>query len=261
MRATLAVVILGVLAPFTGSAQATLRGHVVRSADHRPIAGVEVSVIAGGAHALTDSAGEFRLDSLPEGRQIVQVRKVGFTVVRDTVTLSATDVTTRNFAMVAQATLDTVRTVADRGQYISPGLQGFEERRTNAASGYFIPEAELRKSDEKALASIITSRMAGLSSKTTATGTALLSSRKTCAGPTFGTKGKLCTPCYVTVFVDGVMTYSASNDGTGEPYDFNRVAVDQLAGVEFYPSSGTGPAQFNATGSGCGTLLLWSRER
>jgi hypothetical protein len=37
--------------------------------------------------------------------------------------------------------------------------------------------------------------------------------------------------------------------------------VSDLAGVEFYPETGTGPPEYNATGSGCGTLLLWTRER
>jgi len=37
--------------------------------------------------------------------------------------------------------------------------------------------------------------------------------------------------------------------------------VDQFAGVEFYPGGATIPSQYNKTGSSCGVLLLWTRER
>ena len=258
------ICVLGSLVPVLLGAQSTLRGRVTRIADGTPLAGVELSVPAAGRVTTSDSSGLFSLDGLPAGRQIVQLRKVGFAVVRDTITFDTDSPVTRNFGLLAQTTLDTVKTVADRVQYRSAGLRGFEERRTNAASGYFIPEAELRKFDDKALASVITSRMSGLSSKSSALGTAILSARRTCAGNSFVLDPKVknpCKPCYVTVFVDGVLNYNAVSDNTSEPFDFNRLPVSQYAGVEFYPSTGTAPIQYNTTGSGCGTMLLWTRER
>ena len=43
--------------------------------------------------------------------------------------------------------------------------------------------------------------------------------------------------------------------------DLNGFAVNQLAGLEFYAAGASIPPQFNATDDGCGTLLLWTRER
>ena len=43
--------------------------------------------------------------------------------------------------------------------------------------------------------------------------------------------------------------------------NLQQMRVDQFAGVEFYPGGATIPSQYNKTGSSCGVLLLWTRER
>ena len=249
--------------PLCAGAQATLRGRVERAGDREPVGGAEVSLPALERRALTDSSGAFSIDSLPAGLQIVQVRRVGFAVVRDTVTLFEGVVAARTFALASQAaTLDPVRTLADRVRYISPGLRGFEDRRAAAASGYFIAEAELRKSDDNALTAILLSRTSGLAMFQQRGSHYLASSRKVCSGLVFLQKGDKCQACFVTVYVEGQLAYMADpSRPDAEPYDFNRVSVSELAGVEFYPASGTGPPGFNVTSAGCGTLLLWTRER
>ena len=65
--------------------------------------------------------------------------------------------------------------------------------------------------------------------------------------------------CYVTTYIDGVQVFQAGS--LAQPPDAARINISDLGGVEFYPDAGTGPVQYNATGSGCGTLLLWTRER
>lgn len=239
---------------------ATFRGRVTTEGGGAPVANAEVWFPTLDRRVRSDSSGAFWFDSLPAGHTLVQVRRLGFVVRRDTLTLTAGNAVNREYALVSQATLlDTVRTVADQVKYISPALRGFEERRTNAPSGYFIPESELRKHDESPLSSIITTRAAGLVLVIGKLGAAYLSSsRKTCA------KGVgACFPpnCYVTTYIDGVLVYGVNSDTAVKPPDVNRIPVDELAGVEFYPGSGTAPPQYNATGSGCGVLLLWTRER
>ena len=65
--------------------------------------------------------------------------------------------------------------------------------------------------------------------------------------------------CWLTVYMDGVLTYSRKNGGP--PPNFKDIATNQFAGVEFYAGGASLPAQYNASDSGCGTLLLWTRER
>jgi hypothetical protein len=67
----------------------------------------------------------------------------------------------------------------------------------------------------------------------------------------------------VTIYTDGQLTYEAdpTRNNALPPPDFNRLPVNEYAAVEFYPGTGTAPAEFNRTGNGCGVLLLWTRER
>ena len=75
-------------------------------------------------------------------------------------------------------------------------------------------------------------------------------------------QGGVCIPCFVTVYVDGIRVYeSNAMTSAEEPPDAYHVANRDLAGVEFYPDGGVAPPEYNKTGSGCGILLLWTRER
>jgi hypothetical protein len=59
-----------------------------------------------------------------------------------------------------------------------------------------------------------------------------------------------------------VLNYNADvNDERTEPSDLSRLSIKDLAGVEFYPREGTAPPPYTAARLGCGTLLLWMRER
>ena len=89
--------------------------------------------------------------------------------------------------------------------------------------------------------------------------TYLASSRKCGGGATLLTCGRGNTR-WVAVFIDGVRIYDASM-GAMNRADFNRINVRVYAAVEFYPGGASLPMQYNSTGSDCGTLLLWARER
>jgi Carboxypeptidase regulatory-like domain len=258
----LAALLSSAVAPRALRAQASIRGHVLREATRAPIAGADVSLVGAEEHATTDSAGAFVLDDLPEGWAIIQVRKVGFAVRRDTVNIRTGRAVVRDFLLISQASLDTVKTVSTTVKYISPALRAFEERRQNASSGYFIPEAELRKADDKSLASFIVQRVSGLMPLTQSdVGTNLVSSRRKCSGPIMS--GGKCQACYVTTYLDGVLLFASNGRTDIPPVDFNRLPVNEMAAVEFYPDQATAPVQYNATSlsASCGLLLLWTRER
>jgi hypothetical protein len=71
--------------------------------------------------------------------------------------------------------------------------------------------------------------------------------------------------CYATVYVDGALYYTKATDAPGVrtsgPPDMRRLDANDYAGIEFYPGGATIPPQYNGTDSGCGVLLLWTRER
>ena len=238
---------------------ATLRGRVVRSASGGPIPLADVWFPSLDKHATTDSSGVFRLDSLQAGPLLVQIRTIGYGMRRDTVTIAAGRDVSRDFSLSSSATmLDTIRTVASAINHISPGLKGFEARRLSGGGGYFIADSVLRANDGRALANIIMSRTAGANLVPGRSGaTYMVSSRKPCSGPVMSS---CITPnCYATTYLDGALIYSGE-PGIPPP-DLQRISVNELSGVEYYPSTGTGPPEYNATGNGCGVLLLWSRDK
>lgn len=67
------------------------------------------------------------------------------------------------------------------------------------------------------------------------------------------------TACYLQVFLDGARVWSASG-AQSTPYDLNQHSLRSLEAVEVYTGADT-PAEFGITGSACGTIVLWTRER
>jgi hypothetical protein len=241
------------------AAPATFRGTVRRASDQAPLDGVDVWLPALGRRTITDSTGEFRFRDLPSGPTLVQVRRVGFLVERDTLTLVRGQEARRDYVLNAQATLlDTVRTIADRTKYVSSRLQQFEDRRARG-EGHFIAEDVFRANDERNLTSVLLSRVPGISMVPAARGGGafLVSTRKACSGAQL----LGCKPCFVSIFLDGALLYDASTSNGTPPPDATRFRNAELAGAEYYGDGASAPAQFNRTSSGCGTLLLWTRER
>jgi hypothetical protein len=240
---------------------ASLRGAVTRAGIGGAVAGADVWLPLLDRHATTDSAGAFTVDGLPAGPLLVQVRSIGYSVLRDTITITAGQETAHAYALFSRATqLDTVHTVASGTQHLSPGLRGFEDRRSTHGGGYFITDSTLRRFGDQPLSSIIMSRVAGVTMVPGRSGASyLVSARKPCSGAVL--THCVSPNCYVTTYIDGVLAYSAGSASGAEPPDIARINVNELAGVEFYSMTGTGPPEYNSTGSGCGTLLLWTRER
>jgi len=239
---------------------ATLLGSVVRDTADNVLGGAEVSLPMQGRTTTTNYRGEFRIDGLAAGKYLVVVRHVGFAALRDTIELTAAKMMERVFMLTPQAAqLDSVVVNAAPRKYISPALRGFEER-SKAGFGHFFSDSALRKNDERQLSSLLRQMPGGMVGMGNHGAAFFVSSRKLCLGSSMGR----CNPpnCYVTVYLDGAVIYSPAAIRPPPPApDMNRIPVRELAGVEFYPGTATVPPQFSTPNDGCGTLLLWTRER
>lgn len=236
-----------------------------RSGD--PIDSVEVRDMLTGNFAYTTATGTLSLFFVDTAGSLLRIRKFGYTPVTmfvgnapglPPVTLTLEPAAQRLPAVV---TRDSAR------KYLSPALNAFEERR-KTGMGYFLSEAELRKEDNRPLANILRSHMGTLAVQDIIVG----GQRVTIAASRRSNGGN----CPVDVYLDGVSLGSnAQNGGTlailgkrggggtalQQGYvDLTQFQATDFAAIEFH-NVGDMPAEFAHTGSGCGALYFWTRER
>jgi hypothetical protein len=271
--ATLLLPLLTVAAFQLGHAQKaepTYVGRLVGVYDERtgdPLDSVEVRDMMTGSFAYTTRTGTLSLFFVDTAGSLLRIRKFGYAPVTmfvgnapglPPVTLTLEPTAQRLPAVV---TRDTART------YLSPALAGFEQRR-KTGMGYFVSEAELRKEDNRPLANILRSHVATLAVQDVIVG----GQRVTIAASRRANGGT----CPVDVYLDGVAL--SANAQSGGPLailgkrnsggtalqqgyvDLTQLQATEFAGIEFHNVSDT-PAEFPHTGSGCGALYLWTRER
>jgi hypothetical protein len=227
-----------------------------------PIEGVEVADVLNGNKSLTTKTGTVSLLFLPEGSSVIRLRKLGFEVQTLTVSISPAEMNPITVTLPRATQLPTVTVTDSAPRYISPNLRGFEERR-KVGIGRFIAEDVMRKGENQSLGDVIVAHMPGLM---IVPGTIvrrpqsefLVSTRKRCAGNAVDSCRS--PNCFVTVYEDGAKIYDLSTSDRMTIPDVQNMSSRNYAGAEYY-AGGEVPPEYNGTGSGCGVLLLWSRER
>ena len=258
-----AALVLGV-AGALGAQTAALVGTVMRDTlGHALGGGIEVRIPQLNGVTTTNYLGEFRFTRIPPGTYLVAIRSVGFEPFSDSITFVANQAVNREVVLKPIATLlDPVQTqAAGVKRYRSPALNDFEVRRLSGKGGYFVSDSVMR-ADESSRLSDVLGRIPGLQKVPDRAAVYMASSRSgTDGGMVFqGKKGGIVF-CYVTIYIDGVMRWQGPASPSNPPFDLNTINVSDLAGAEFYAGGASVPVQYNATGTSCGVLLLWTRER
>jgi hypothetical protein len=241
-------------------------GRIVGVYDDRtgtPLDSVEVRDMVTGSSALTTSTGTVALSFVDSAGSLLRFRKLGYTPLVQMVTNSRNDppltITLQPLAQV----LPKVITVDSTPHYVSPALRGFEERRKSKI-GQFIPEHLVRKNEDRTLGNVIKGQVRGLDVREVRDGSRWV---------TVAVAMRNGKPCPVDLYLDGLPVSLNTTAGGGAAIvrtptprtgpatnDLNDYLPKNLAAIEYHTTA-TVPAQFNRTSSGCGVLLLWSRER
>jgi hypothetical protein len=213
-----------------------------------PIEGAEVVDVLNRASSLTSKTGTLALLFLPDSGSMIRIQKIGYQPTTMVVSISPADTVpiTVLLSRVAQA-LPTVVTKETGKKVISPGLQAFEARRRLGA-GRFITEDELRKSDNRKMTEVI--RSAGVTVQCGRRGPPCYAVSNRQSGKTALTIGS----CPFVVYLDGMRVSETERD-------LDKMQVSDYAGVEIYSGAATIPAEYNMTGSSCGVVLMWTREK
>jgi hypothetical protein len=267
VRAAAALVTL----PFLHAAAQTavLSGAVVRDTLSHGLPDATVSIPDLNRSATSDAHGEFQISGLAPGRHAVLIRHIGFNSLVDTVDFVDGKNADREYVLDASATvLDSVRVnAAKTAPHLSATMSQFEEHR-KLEFGHFVTEAELRANDARKLDDVLTARMPSLRTyRPDPRHFPMLEYLSSGHGECVGTPGTAmgamsCTPnqpCPVTLYVNGVLYYTATMS-TDVP-DIARFPTAEIEAVEYYVGAAQLPEQYNASGSPCGVLVLWMRER
>ncbi len=229
--------------------QAALLGTVLEDSTERPIVNAEIAIPALQRLVRSDSVGNFSLSSIPPGVYRVTVRAVGRAPLQETIAFGTAGRIERDYLLArATTTLAPVDVTAD-ASVDDVRFADFHARR-RLGTGRFLTQDLLAQADGRKMADVLASRIPGLRSVSLG-GT---------QGVMVSTRGVISfrnQRCYVKVMVDRMLRYNGSPDPL---FDINTLDPATIAGVEYYTTAQV-PAEFNGTGTPCGTLVIWTRLR
>lgn len=244
--------VLGLIGPAALAAQARVHGTVRDSADATPLALVDVLIDGIRASARTDASGRYSLD-VPLGSQTIRFRRVGYHPIDRSLQLTSPDLVRLDLVLQSQAVrLDPVRVEAPApARAWPPGM----DDRIKEGFGHFITDSTLRRFEHTSMAMAIEFNVTGVRFKRVNGRNVAISAR----GPRMEESprgGMRAADCYMSVWLDGLLL-SVTSQG---PVDFDRLSVVSIEAAEVYTPAQV-PAQYRGGSSGCGVILLWTRNQ
>ncbi|MCC6241820.1 MAG: carboxypeptidase regulatory-like domain-containing protein [Gemmatimonadaceae bacterium] len=261
-----------------------LVGSVIVDSTGAPIVNADVSLTDLGRTVRTDSRGAFRVDDVPVGTHVLSVRQVGYAPSFATLDFQAGRVVEQRVSLARATRLSAIETNADGAPL------EFETRRKLGA-GTFLSRAELDQHRGRRLGEVLGQvtgfgQAAGGGARSFVVGKRApvrLPPRKGPAGCGQGGINPNCTfsvndlrdqgfycptqaeqrqgilscACFAQVYVDNLLMNSGRPT---EPFDVSTIAVDEVAGVEFFPTPASTPSRYSNLNAVCGVMLVWTRR-
>ena len=207
-----------------------------------PIVGAQVAVAGTSIVGVTRADGTFSLTDLPSGSAEVVIRKLGLAPATRVVALTKREPRKLTVVMDAAQVLATVKIEGK----LDGGLQkaGFTDRKKFGAGTFLSPDEIARR--KPMIFTDLLQAMSGFRIVEASGGRVLQSTRST------GGSGDGC----VNVYIDRSPFQMMS------PGDLDQaVSINDIGAVEAYPSASDTPAEFQGTGRGCATLVVWTKTR
>lgn len=140
-------------------------------------------------------------------------------------------------------------------KFLSPSMQGFEDRR-KAGIGQFIPDSALRAASGGRLSRLLIQHMPGIVIGNGGSYGEYPISSRVCGGISCSAPR-----CYVRMYLDGMLVFDGSpQQRNAQGIELSTFKPDDLSGIEYYAGPSGLPARYAGFNSDCGTLLFWSRE-
>jgi hypothetical protein len=264
MTGAVALACAGMLLGWSGAlaAQSAVVAGVVMDTAGRPLEAVQVVAMRSKLRQQTDARGRFELNGLPRGKEVFQVRRVGYQPQVFDLELDRND-TLRIGITLARDTLQQlpeIRVDAPPAPTIGEKV-AIEARerilRAGAPASALVSRGDLAKSNSTRLVPILLAH--GLKIRVDLKGRDQLVCPRD-AGPPKQTTAR------PAVYLDGAMVDGGESNGTKAfavggnlPFRMEDLDPTQIELVEIYASSSRRPSEFNATGANC-TVLIWTRR-
>lgn len=214
----------------------TLTGRVMSAMTGGPLEDARVVLQNSGRGSITDSTGKFTIADVPPGRESVEVSLIGFAEER--VALDLQPGATMEVTFLLSETVlrvEEINVLVQRKS--SEKIAGFEERRSRG-TGHYITPAEIESRSPQHSSDLL--RMVP--------GVEIGPRRQGRSRIRMSRARMNCPP---TLFVDGVRQRHMHLD------DINR---GDIWALEVYTGTSQIPAEFSYQRSGCGVLVVWTRD-
>ncbi len=226
-----------------------------------PIVDAEVAVVRTPLKLRTGPNGRFRFTQMPAGQYLIIVRRLGYHPTSAVIEVPAKDTLRTSFALTrATQGLDTVHVVTERRSF---RMMEFEYR-MKLGEGQFLTQAEIDKHNSVYVSDLIRFFFKGASiheNRGASGGQSqelLISTRSIGGAATFGSADpihQVTVPvdCYMQIIVDDVVLPT--------PTDLTLLpSTREIAGMELYTGPATMPVRYSGFGTGCGLLLIWTKD-
>lgn len=230
--------------------RATMSGKILADSSERPLFGAQISVPALRITVTSDSLGNFRLNGIEPGRQLITVSHIGFEQLKTYIAFAASDTVDADILLTPIRTngAQRVGAVSVTADAVPRGLAEFERRRQNGM-GDFLTEDAIRKASRGELTDVVR-RIPGVQFSRPASGFGAYASAGRGAS-----RGR---PCFVAVMIDRTWVYEGKRNEL--PFDLNSISPDIVVAMEYYRGMGYIPAEFAKERNSCGTLIIWTRQ-
>ena len=215
----------------------------------QPIVGAEVRVIGTSFSTATSTSGALLLHGFPKGTYFIHARRLGYEATLLPVTLSASDSTPLTWMMrPLPQELNRVVVEGQRTRYFGK-LEGFGRRMRegHASSSAFITREEFERRRPARTIDMLY-RVPGVVVETGPPGAGGSMKAYVARGPIGVERSR--ARCQMKLYLDGL------HIGDSEHLFF--VPPDDVEAMEVYKPAEV-PIEYNATGSACGVILVWTR--
>jgi hypothetical protein len=218
---------------------------VVSDTNLVPIQAAQVSIVRTSIRIGTGPNGRFRIVNVPPGQYLIVVRRFGFHPTSAIVDVPDTDTLRLSYTLDRLTTmLDTV-VISEKRQSLR--MMEFESRR-KLGFGQFMTQDEIEKRNT-VFATELFRKFPSVNvspSQTSALPIYYALSRREGGDPTMGA-------CPMQLFLDNIKLPS--------PFNLDLLpSPKEIAGIEVYAGASTTPPQFAGFNTGCGVILVWTRD-